>query len=148
MKGFKKKIFTMMLVCAVACMMFALPVMAASSSFSKSTVKLNAMNGGSSVTSSLSSGSTPSGASITQVKLALNVARGTDPYTLYVKSPNGVWHAYNGPTSSTTIYLSDFNNENPYGTWKFYIVNNGVSYNGNIYPTSTVTVSATVSYSY
>lgn len=103
--------------------------------------------GGKSTTSSLSSGSIiGSDASITQVKLAIYVSSGTDPYTLWIKSPNGSWHSYTGPTSSKIWYLDDFNGENPSGTWQIYIVNSGTTTHGNIYPVSTVTVGLTVYY--
>lgn len=149
MKAVSKKALTAVMACMLACVMFVTPVFAASTYFSKSTSKLNAINGGKSSTSSLSSGSIlGSDASITQVKLAFNVSSGTDPYTLWIKSPNGSWHSYTGPTSSTIWYLDDFDGENPSGTWQIYIVNSGVSYNGNIYPVSTVTISMTVYYDY
>lgn len=91
---------------------------------------------------SISSGET------TQDVLSAYVARGTDPYTLYIKSPEGTIASYSGPMSSTTFTTHDFDGENPKGTWKVWIVNSGVSYNGNIIPTSTVTVSLTVYYDY
>lgn len=149
MKTVSKRTFTAIVACMMACLMFVTPVFAASTFYSKSTSKLNAANGGKSTTSSLSSGSIiGSDASITEVKLAFNVSRGTDTYTLWIKSPNGSWHSYAGPTSSTTWYLQDFDGENPSGNWQIYIVNSGVSYNGNIIPVSTVTVSLTVYYDY
>lgn len=86
----KKKILASVVVCLVASMMFAVPVFAVSNYFSKTTVKLNALNGGISTKSTLSSGSVSgTNPSISDVELYCNVSSGTDPYTLYVKSPEG-----------------------------------------------------------
>lgn len=151
MKTVKRKIFASVIACFMACIMFTMPVLAATTSssyFSKTTTKLNAINGGKSAISSVSSGSVSAGASVTSVKLFCNVARGTDPYTLYIKSPEGTIAYFSGPTSSTTFTTDVFNGENPKGTWSVWIVNSGVSYNGNIYPASTVTVSLTAYYDY
>ena len=41
-----KKSFMSVVACLMACMMFAMSVFAASNNFSKTTVKLNAINGG------------------------------------------------------------------------------------------------------
>lgn len=151
MKTVKRRIFTSVIACFMACMMFAMPVLAATTSssyFSKTTTKLNALNGGKSATSSVTSGSVPDGAYVTSVKVFVNVARGTDPYTLYIKSPEGTIASFSGPTSSTTFTTNVFDSETPKGTWSVWIVNSGVSYNGNIYPASTATVSLTVYYDY
>jgi len=82
------------------------------------------------------------------VELYCNVASGTDPYTIYVKSPSGTTKSISGPTKSGTITITGFEGENPSGTWSIWIQNNGVSYNGNIYPVSTVTITLKVAYSY
>lgn len=151
MKSVKRKLLMSVVSCFMACMMFAMPVLAATSSssfFSKTTTKLNAINGGSSAISSVSSGSVPDGAEVTSVRVFCNVSSGTDPYTLYIKSPEGTIASYPGPTSSTTFTTHDFDGENPRGTWSVWIVNSGISYNGNLYPVSTVTVSLTVNYDY
>ena len=149
MKTVSKRAFTAIVACMMACLMFVTPVFAASTFYSKTTAKLNAINGGKSVTSTLSSGSIiGSDASITEVRVSFNVASGTDPYTVWIKSPNGRWHSYTGPVKSTTWYLHDFDGENPSGQWQIYIVNSGVSYNGNLIPASTVTVTLTVYYDY
>jgi subtilisin-like proprotein convertase family protein len=117
--------------------------------FSKTTVKLNAISGGTSKTSNVTSGSVSgSNPSITKVELYCNVASGTDPYTIYVKSPSGTTKSISGPTKSGTITITGFEGENPSGTWSIWIQNNGVSYNGNIYPVSTVTITLKVAYSY
>lgn len=135
--------------CMMACLMFVTPVLAANNNFSKTTVKLNAISGGisrySSVTSGSVSGSNPS---ITKVELYCNVASGTDPYTIYVESSKGTVKSISGPSRSGTVTITGFEGENPDGTWTIWIKNNGVSYNGNIYPTSTVTITLKVAYSY
>ena len=152
MKAMTKRTLTAVMACIMACMMFAMPVFAANttpSSFSKSTTKLNAYNGGKSNESTFSSGSIPDGASITSVQIHYTVASGTDPYTVYLISPEGTMYIEAGPTSSKTVYdIKDFNGENPYGTWKAYIVNSGYSTHGSVYPASTVTLSVTVYYEY
>lgn len=151
MKTVKRRIVTSVIACFMACMMFAMPVLAATTSssyFSKTTTKLNAVNGGQSKTSSVTSGSVPDGASVTSVKVFCNVASGTDPYTLYIKSPEGTIASFSGPTKSTTFTTNVFNGETPKGTWSVWIVNSGVSYNGNLIPASTVTVSLTGYYDY
>jgi len=137
-----KKSFMSVVACLMACMMFAMPVFAASNNFSKTTVKLNAINGGESRKSTLSSGSvTGNNPSISKVQLYCNVSSGSDPYTIYVLSPKGT-------TKSGTITITGFEGENPSGTWTIWIKNSGVSYKGNIYPTSTVTITLKVAYSY
>ena len=149
MKAMTKRTLTAVMACFMVCMMFSMQVFAASSYFSKSTVKLNAYSGGKSNESSFTSGSIPDGAKITSVKIAYNVASGTDPYTVYLISPEGTKYSVSGPTSSTTVYnISAFNGENPEGTWKAYIINSGYTTHGNIYPVSTVTLSVTVNYEY
>ena len=45
-----------------------------------------------------------------------------------------------GPINSGTITANVFEGENSSGKWTVYIQNSGVSYNGNIYPVSIVTV--------
>lgn len=79
MKRVRKRVFTAVMACMMACLMFVTPVLAATNNFSKTTVKLNAISGGisrySSVTSGSVSGSNPS---ITKVELYCNVASGTD----------------------------------------------------------------------
>ena len=126
MKTVKRRIITSVIACFMACMMFAMPVLAATTSssyFSKTTTKLNAVNGGQSKTSSVTSGSVPDGSSVTSVKVFCNVASGTDPYTLYIKSPEGTIASFSGPTKSTTFTTNVFNGETPKGTWSVWIVN-------------------------
>lgn len=149
MKTVSKKAFTAVIACMLACVMFVTPVFAATNYFSKTTVKLNAYNGGSSTKSTVSSGSVSgTDRSITSVSLYCNVSSGTDPYTLYVLSPSGKQYSVSGPTSSTTLTTTAFNGEDPNGTWTIWIVNSGYTTHGNIYPVSTVTVTLKVYYSY
>ena len=149
MKRKLKKSFTAVIACMMACMMFVTPVFAASSNFSRQTVKLNAMSGGTSRESKVSSGSVLGDKpSITKVELYCNVSSGTDPYTIYVKSPSGTTKSISGPTKSGTISIPGFEGENPGGTWTIWIKNSGISTNGNIFPASTVTITLKVAYNY
>lgn len=149
MKAVFKKALTAVIACMMACVMFVTPVFAATNYFSKTTVKLNAYNGGSSTVSALSSGSVSgSERSITSVSLYCNVSRGSDPYTLYVQSPEGTTAILDGPTSSTTLTSNAFAGEDPEGKWKIWIVNSGYTTHGNVYPVSTVTVTLKVYYEY
>ena len=45
MNTIKKRALTSIAACFMACLMFSMPVLAASNSFSKTTVKLNAIDG-------------------------------------------------------------------------------------------------------
>ena len=84
MNTIKKRALTSIAVCFMACLMFSM-VLAASNSFSKTTVKLNAIDGGVSQIAKVSSGSVlGTNPKITQVKVYLNVASGTDPFDLYI----------------------------------------------------------------
>ncbi len=149
MKRLTKRVFTAVMACLMACLMFVTPVLAATNSFSKSTVKLNAINGGTSSHCSITSGSVSgSNPSITKLEVCCNVVSGTDPYTIYVESPSGTIISISGPTSSGCITITGFEGENPSGTWTMWIQNDGGSYNGNIYPTSTATLTLKVYYSY
>lgn len=90
MKRLTKKVFTTVMACLMACLMFVTPVLAATNCFSKTTTKLNAINGGTSRYCSITSGSVSgNNPSITKLELYCNAASGTDPYTIYVKSPDG-----------------------------------------------------------
>ncbi|MBD5466499.1 MAG: hypothetical protein HDR22_11960 [Lachnospiraceae bacterium] len=150
MKTMKKKVFTTVLACFMACLMFSMPVLASSNYFTKSTAKLNAMDGNVSAIKSFTSGSVSgTNPKITQVKVYLNVASGTDPFTFYLKSPEGTVAELYPSTKSGTYYITDFNGENPSGTWYVQIENQGITYDPNkLYPASTVTPSVTVTYSY
>lgn len=149
MKRLTKRVFTAVMACLISCLMFATPVLAATNCFSKTTVKLNAINGGTSRYGSITSGSVSgSSPSITKLELYCNVASGTDPYTIYVESPDGTIISIPGPTRSGSITIPVFEGENPSGTWTIWIQNDGVSYNGNIYPASTATFTLKICYSY
>lgn len=149
MKTVSKKALTVAAACMMACLMFVTPVLAATNYFSKTTVKLNAVNGGTSRESRVTSGSVLGDApSTTKVELFCNVASGTDPYTIYVESPSGTTRLATGPNKSGTITVSGFEKENPYGAWTIWIKNSGISNNGNLYPASTVTITLKVYYSY
>ena len=148
MKRATKRTFTMVIACIMACLMFVTPVLAATNGFNKTTVKLNAVNGGTSRESKVTSGSVSGGnPSITNIDLWCNVSSGTDPYVIYVKSPKGTITTISGPSKTGTVSTSAFNGENPSGTWTIWIQNLGVSYNGNIIPASTVTITLKVAYS-
>ncbi len=149
MKRLTKKVFAAVAACLMACLMFVTPVLAATNCISKTTVKLNAINGGTSGYCSITSGSVSgSNPSITKLELYCNVASGTDPYTIYVKSPSGTIISIPGPTKSGTIIIPIFEGEDPSGSWTIWIQNDGVSYNGNIYPASTATFTLKICYSY
>lgn len=148
MKKATKRTFTAVIACMMACLMFVTPVFAASYTFSKTTVKLNALSGGNSRESKVTSGSIlVDDPSITKVELYCNVSSGTDPYTIYVKSPSNTVRSIAGPSRSGTVTISGFEGEDPSGTWTIWIKNNGISYNGNLYPASTVTITLKVTYS-
>lgn len=151
MKAVKRKVYVSVVACFMACLMFAMPVMAASTNyFSKTTPKLNAINGNISRIASLSSGSV-SGTerSITQVSLYLNVSSGSDPFDVHIVSPEGYEYVFTPSTTSKTYNITYFNGEDPKGTWSVYIENQGFSYNPNhIYPASTATATLKATYSY
>lgn len=150
MRSVKRRIFTTMLACFLACMMFAVPVMAATGSYSRTTTKLNAMSGGISNTSKVSSGSVlGTDQSISDVKLYLNVSSGSDAFVVYLKSPEGKQISMISGGTSGTYYFDDFDGEDPYGKWEIYIRNQGTCYHTpQTIPVSTVTATLTVSYDY
>ena len=115
-----------------------------------STIKLNAIDGGVSQIAKVSSGSVlGTNPKITQVKVYLNVASGTDPFDLYIESPEGTVARLTPSTKSRTYYVTDFVCENPKGDWYLQIENLGKTYDPNkLYPASTVTATITVTYSY
>lgn len=148
MKLNKKKFFTSLLVCILTFLLFSMPVLAATSSFSKTTSKMNAING-LTVTNSFTGSAVSNNASITQVKVYLNVSSGSDPFNVYLQSPEGTIAQLTPSTTSGTYYLNDFNGESPKGTWYISVENLNVTYNPTrLYPTSTVTPTITVTYRY
>ncbi len=149
MRKVTKRVLTAFMACMMICLMTVSPVLAATGNFSKTTVKLNAINGGNSRESRVTSGSVlGDDPSITKVELFCNVSSGTDPYTIYVQSPSGTVRSISGPSRTGTVKISGFEGENPEGPWTIWIKNSGISYNGNMYPVSTVTITLKVTYSY
>lgn len=144
----KKKVFTSIMACIMICLMFSMPVLAASSSFSKTTAKINAING-LTATKTFTGTATGTDPKITQVKVYLNVSSGSDPFKFYLVSPSGTEYEMTPSTTSNTYYVSAFNGETPKGTWYVSVENLGITYNPiQIYPTTTVTPTITVTYSY
>lgn len=134
-----------LLVVFVFCFASSLQAFAAGSAyFSGTTVKLNALNGGSSVTSTISSGSLPSSSSsVTNVSATVTVSNGSSSFYLYVKNPAGTTVASQLVTGSSgvkTVTFSNFNNQNPQGAWKIWIETTGT--------VSTATVNLKVYYNY
>lgn len=142
MKSVKRKIFTSVLACFMACIMFSMPVLAAGST-SKSLGKINALNG----MTAVKSFTVTSDGTITNVKIYLNVSSGSDPFKIYLVSPEGTEYELTPSTKSGTYNTTAFNGESPKGTWYFYVENLGITYNPNqLYPTTTVTPTVTISY--
>jgi hypothetical protein len=137
-----KKISALVMV-VVFCFAFSLQAFAATGYFSGTTVKLNALNGGSSVSSNISSGSIPSTAVVTGVIASVTVSNGSSSFYLYVKNPAGTTIASQlvaGSSGVKNVTFTDFNGQDPQGTWKVWIVTTGT--------VSTATVRLTVNYSY
>lgn len=142
MKSVKRRIFTSILACFMACIMFSMPVLAAGST-SKSLGKMNALNG----MTAVKSFSVTSTGTITNVKIYLNVSSGSDPFNIYLVSPEGTEYALTPSTKSGTYNTTAFNGESPKGTWYFYVENLNITYNPNqLYPTTTVTPTVTISH--
>ena len=150
MNTIKKRALTSIAVCFMACLMFSMPVLAASNSFSKTTVKLNAIDGGVSQIAKVSSGSVlGTNPKITQVKVYLNVASGTDPFDLYIESPEGTVARLTSFARLSKYLVTDFVRPDPIAVWSLQIENLGKTYDPNkLYPASTVTATITVTYSY
>ena len=93
------------------------------------------------------SGSNPG---TTNVVLSLNVSSGSDPFYITVRSPQGTIATISPSTKSGTYDLTSyFTGENPNGKWYITMQNAGYSYNpSQVYPTSTVTPTLKVTYSY
>ncbi len=120
------KISSKMLIVLMLFTIFTSSAFAATGSFSKSTVKLNAIDGKQSTISSFTSGSVlGTSPKITNVKVFLNVSSGSDPFEFYLVSPSGQTVHFEPSTKNNTYYLNDFNGLNPKGTWKAYIINSG-----------------------
>lgn len=134
-----KRIFTSVLVCLMVCMMFSIPVLAANTS--KTLPKMNAING----MTAVQKFTVTSSGEITQVKIYLNVASGSDPFKIYLVSPSGTQYEETPSTKNGTYYTTVFNGEDAKGTWYFYVENLNITYNPvQIYPASTVTPTITI----
>ena len=111
-----KKVLSIIL-CVSLCIMFSKPVLAASSSISK-TIRLTTYN-----KTKLSFGSlTGTDIQITQVKIYINRSSGTEgSFVICLESPSGTIIKLK-PSSGSVIYsTSNFNGENPKGTWYAWI---------------------------
>lgn len=108
--------------------------------FTGSTSRMNSLNGVMSGMSKISSGSISVGnPSVTSVSLNVTVSSGSSSFYLYVVSPSGK-SASKLVRSSGTVTFSEFNGEDPTGSWYVYIITTGT--------VSTATARMTVNYSY
>lgn len=141
MKSVKRRIFTSILACFMAFIMLSMPVLAASNS--KTVPKMNALNGMTAVQKFTVSSS----GTITNVKIFLKVASGSDPFNFYLVSPEGTEYALTPSTKDGTYNTTIFNGESPKGTWYVYVENLDITYNPNqLYPSTTVTPTITITY--
>lgn len=87
---------------------------------------------------------------VTQVKVYLNVASGTDPFDIYIESPSGTVITLTPSTKSGTCLINSFNGENPNGTWCAWIERRNETSNTNqMYPiTTSVKIEVSVEYDY
>ncbi len=145
----KRKVSISIVMSLIMCMMFSMTVFAATSTVSKTYSKMNALNGLSveKYATIYASGNNPS---TTKVILSLNVSSGSDPFYITVRSPQGATATISPSTKSGTYDLTSyFTGDNPNGKWYITMQNAGYSYNPiQIYPTSTVTPTLKVTYSY
>lgn len=112
MKSVKRRIFTSVLACLMACIMFSMPVLAASSNFSK-TIRLTTNNKTSFSLGSFAGKDTQ----ITQVKIGITMASGMDGFfPVYLESPSGTVIKLMPKSNSIIYYITSFNGENPKGT--------------------------------
>jgi hypothetical protein len=142
-KGVMTKFVSMCIVCVMMCITLITPVAAANGSFSGSTGTMNALNGGQSAKWPISSGSVNTNAIVSSVTVNVSASfSSSDPFYLYVEHPDG-YAAYKRVGSAGSYTFTEFNRDDPRGTWKVYIVNiptkNGVS---------TATARMTVNYTY
>jgi len=133
-----KKKMSIIIMSFVICLTMALPVDAASNYFTGSTGTMNSLFGNPSASRNISSGSVPSNASVSSVKVNVNVSPGSDSFYLYVKHPSG--YSATRLVGSTSLSFTEFNGLDPYGTWQVYIVTTGT--------VSTATARMTVDYTY
>jgi hypothetical protein len=135
------KFVTVLAVFTLVCLIFSVQVFAANDFFTSMTGKMNALNGGESAIQNLPSGSVLGDSpQVTKVNLNVIVSAGSSPYYLYVKSPKGTTISKYRGTTSGDVPFTEFNNENPYGTWQVWIKTAG--------SVTTVTATMRVDYSY
>lgn len=139
MKLVKRRIFTSILVCFMACIMFYMPVFAASFSVSKN-IRLTTYK-----KTSFSFGSIAGGdIQITQVEISTRMSSGSArPPFVCLESPSGTVIKFGlSATNSVTYSTNGFNGENPKGTWYAWIETDETVSIQN------VTVNVKVTYSY
>lgn len=152
-----KRKLSLLLVVTLLCTLFVTPVSVAEAAnyagdqavvtatsgsdyFSKTTTKLNSINGYEAM-AKLSSGSCSGNErSITSVSVNCRVSSGSSRYTMYVISPSGTTSSINAGTNSTTYNFTAFNGEDPKGDWIIIIISNGT--------VTTVTATLKVNYNY
>lgn len=142
MKLIKKKIFVVFVTCLMLCTTFSIPVLAATNTFSKS-IRLSTTG-----KTCFSLGSMSENTVVTQVKVYLNVASGTDPFDFYIESPSGTVVTFQPSTKSGTYYINSFNGENPKGTWCAWIERRDETSNPNQMYSMTITATIGVSVEY
>jgi len=137
----RTKVVAVFIVFTVVCSILSVQVFAANDYFSGMTGKMNAVaiaNGGVSAACNISSGSVPANAKVTSVTLNVIVSSGSSPFYIYVKSPLGtIASKYVG---STSVTFTEFNGQNPKGTWQVWIETTGT--------VSTASATMKVNYSY
>lgn len=117
-----------------------IPTFAASSSFSGSTGTMNSLFGGESTHWTVTSPSfTYIDAVTSTVTVDVTVSGGSDPFYLYVQSPDNSIY-YKAVAGSTTLTFPEFSGEDPEGKWQVYIKTAG--------DVSTATARLVVNYTY
>lgn len=137
MKSVKRRIFTSVLACFMACIMFSMPIFAASSSVSKNirlTTNKTPFSLGSLAGENIQ---------ITQVGIYTRMSIGSErlPYVC-LESPSGTVIKFGSLTGSATYSTNGFNGENPKGTWYAWIETDETALIQNM------TVNVKVTYSY
>jgi hypothetical protein len=134
------KIVPALIALALLCSVFSTPVFAATNYFTGQTGVMNALNGGTSAAWNISSGSvTGDTPQVTSVTLYVTKSTGSSPFYIYVRNPSGTTTA-GSYVGSTSLTLTNFNGQNPQGTWQVWIETTGT--------VSTATASMRVNYSY
>lgn len=121
-------------------MLFLAPTShAATNWFSGQTGTMNALNGGTSAAWNISSGSiSVTNPKVTSVTLNVKKSSGSSPFYVYVKNPQGT--IASKLVGSATPSFSEFNGQDPQGTWQIWIETTGT--------VSTATATMRVNYSY